>query len=310
MSFHYIDEIVLVGGSTRIPKVQALLKDFFGKDVNNSINPDECVAYGATVQATILGGTGTEETDNLLLLDCTPLFLGIETSGDVSTVLIKRGTTIPTKKTQTFSTYVDNQPTATIKVLEGERAKDNNVLGSFQLENIPPAPRGTAKINVTYDISTDGILNVTAEVENAEGGKKSLTISNDKNRLSQDEIDKMLKEAGKFKEEDEKIIEDRNSVNNYENILYTNLGSVKEKGIKEMEDEIQKELDWLHQIPNLTKDEVSNRQKEFMEHMNKYMGEPKETGEQPNMEELQKEFGKPPPEENEQNKETVIEEVD
>jgi molecular chaperone DnaK (HSP70) len=174
------------------------------------------------------------------------------------------------------------------------------------LENIPPAPRGTPKINVTYDISTDGILNVTAEVENAEGGKKSLTISNDKNRLSQDEIDRMLKEAERFKEEDEKIIEDRNSVNNYENILYTNLGSVKEKGVKEMEDEIQKELDWLHENQNLTKDEVSKRQKEFMEHMNKYMGEAKETEQAPNMEQ----FGTPPTENAEQNKETVIDEVD
>jgi L1 cell adhesion molecule like protein len=198
---------------------------------------------------------------------------------------------------------MDNQPTATIKVLEGERAKanDNNLLGSFQLENLPPAARGTLKINVTYDINTDGILNVTGEVENVEGGKKSLTISNDKNRLSKEEIEKMLADAEKFKEEDEKIRENRESVNAYENVLYTNLATVKEKGVlKEMEEEIQQEIDWLHQNETIGSEEISVRQKEFQERMNKYMGEAKNVGQEP-----------PTPEEIEQQcSKTVVDEVD
>ncbi|NDC54966.1 MAG: molecular chaperone DnaK, partial [Planctomycetia bacterium] len=264
-----IDDIVLVGGTTRIPKIQSLLKDFFGKDPHTGINQDECVAYGATVQAAVLAGIESEQTSNILLLDCTPLSLGIETAGDIMTVLIPRGTTIPSKKTQTFSTYSDNQPSATIKILEGERykSKDNNVLGSFQLDNIPPMPRGIPKIHVTYDISADGILNVSAEVENAEGVKKSLTISNDSNRLTKEQIDKMVKEAEQFKEMDEKLKEVVDAKNQYESVLYQNKGQLDGKeGSGELLTLIQKELDWLESNQNqLTKEEIQKRQDTFLE---------------------------------------------
>ena len=262
-----IDEIVLVGGSTRIPKVQNLLNDFFGKPLNNSINPDECVAYGATIQAAILSGIQTEQTENILLLDCTPLTLGIETSGEVCTPIIPKGTTIPAKKSQTFSTYRDNQPSATIKVLEGERFKsaDNNVLGTFMLENVPPGPRGTVKINVTYDISTDGILEVTAEVENVEGGKKSLTIKNDSNRLSDEEVKRMVEEAEKFREEDEKLKEARDLLTGFENILYQNLASVASREeTKHMKERIDVELDWIQANSFASKEEVEERKATFM----------------------------------------------
>lgn len=264
-----IDEIVLVGGSTRIPKIQALLKDYFnGKNPNNTINPDECVAYGATIQAAVLSGVKTEQTDNILLLDCTPLSLGIETSGEISTVLIPRGTTIPAKKTQTFSTYEDNQPQATIKVLEGERyySRDNNVLGTFVLQNIPPAPRGTTKINVCYDISADGLLNVSAEVENAEGVKNSLTINNDKNRLSKEEIDRMMKEAEDFREEDERNKENREALNTYEETLYLNMQNIKEqKSDSHLVTMYEEELSWVKNNSRASKEEVEARKKEFDE---------------------------------------------
>ncbi len=264
-----IDEIVLVGGSTRIPKIQALLKDYFnGKNPNNTINPDECVAYGATIQAAVLSGVKTEQTDNILLLDCTPLSLGIETSGEISTVLIPRGTTIPAKKTQTFSTYEDNQPQATIKVLEGERyySRDNNVLGTFVLQNIPPAPRGTTKINVCYDISADGLLNVSAEVENAEGVKNSLTINNDKNRLSKEEIDRMMKEAEDFREEDERNKENREALNTYEETLYLNMQNIKEQRTdSHLVTMYEEELSWVKNNSRASKEEVETRKKEFDE---------------------------------------------